>query len=215
MTAHLEIDPARSAVLSMDCQNGIVSIYTKAGHATEAKLQGGETETPPLVQRAASLLKRARSVGMRVIHVRVGFRPNLPEISERNALFSAIKSSAQHQKLFQGTTGEIHAGVAPEADEVVIVKHRVNAFVGTDLEMILRANDIETLVLFGIATSGVVLATLLNAVDADYRVVVVKDCCGDREPEVHTCLVDKVFPRYAAVISAEEFLAPANQSRRV
>ena len=98
---------------------------------------------------------------------------------------------------------------------MVIVKHRVSAFVGTDLEMILRANDIETLVLFGIATSGVVLATLLNAVDADYRVVVVKDCCGDREPEVHTCLVDKVFPRYAAVISAEEFLAPANQSGRV
>lgn len=152
---------------------------------------------------------------MCVIHVRVGFRPNMPEISGRNGLFSAIKNSAQYQRLFDGTTGEIHGAVAPEADEVVVVKHRVSAFVGTDLDMILRANDIDTLFLLGIATSGVVLATLLDAVDADYRVVVVKDCCGDREPEVHTCLVEKVFPSYATVISAEEFLSPANQSRKI
>src|SRR5215469_14075218 len=208
MTAHAYrgIDPASSAVLSMDCQNGIVSFYTKAEHATNPKQPAGSTEPPPLVQRAASVLKHARRAGMRVIYVRVGFRPNLPEISGRNLLFSAIKGSAQHQKLFQGAAGEIHADLGPEADDVVVVKHRTSAFAGTDLEMILRANDIETLVLFGIATSGVVLATLLDAVDADYRVIVVKDCCGDLDPEVHTCLVDKVFPRYAIVVSAEEFL---------
>ncbi len=88
----------------------------------------------------------------------------------------------------------------------MVVKHRVSAFTGTDLDMILRANDIDTLVLYGIATSGVVLATLLDAVDADYRTFVIKDCCEDREPEVHACLVDKVFPRYATVISASDFL---------
>jgi nicotinamidase-related amidase len=225
MAEHLEIDPARSALLSMDCQNGIVSIHsalktrlTRVGNvgngalariedANDASEQGGSTESPPLIQRAAGVLKRARTAGMRVIHVRVGFRPNLPEISGRNALFNAIKNSAQHQRLFQGTIGDIHADVAPEADEVVITKHRVSAFAGTDLAMILRANDIETLFLFGIATSGVVLATLLEAADADYRLVVVKDCCVDLDSEVHACLVDKVFPRYATVISAEEFLA--------
>jgi nicotinamidase-related amidase len=216
MTEHLEIDPARSALLSMDCQNGIVSIYARIENATlahtedanDAREQRGLTESPPLVQRAAGVLRRARIAGMRVIHVRVGFRPNLPEIGGRNALFKAIKNSAQHQRLFQGAIGEIHTDVAPEADEVVITKHRVSSFAGTDLAMILRANDIETLFLFGIVTSGVVLATLLEAADADYRLVVVKDCCADFDPEVHACLVDKVFPRYATVISAEEFLAP-------
>jgi nicotinamidase-related amidase len=43
--------------------------------------------------------------------------------------------------------------------------------------MLLRANEIETIILFGIATSGVVLSTLLQASDADYRLVVIADCC--------------------------------------
>lgn len=56
----------------------------------------------------------------------------------------------------------------------------------------------------GIATSGVVLSTLRHAADADYRIVVVRDCCADADPEVHACLLDKVFPRQAMVVSAAE-----------
>ena len=59
------------------------------------------------------------------------------------------------------------------ATKLVVTKHRVSAFAGTDLEMILRAGEIDTLVLTGIATSGVVLSTLLDAADADYRLAVV------------------------------------------
>ncbi len=73
--------------------------------------------------------------------------------------------------------------------------------------MILRANDIETIVMFGIATSGVVLSTLRHAADADYRLIVLKDCCSDRDAEVHRVLTEKVFPRQATVITAAEFLA--------
>ena len=192
MTAQIpSFDPGRSAVLSMDYQTAIVSIYAK---------------DPDLLARAAGVLKRARSSGMQVIHVRVGFRPNLPEISARNSLFSAVKNSEKHRQIFEGPAGEIHPAVAPEGSDIVVVKHRVSAFTGTDLDMILRANDIDTLVLYGIATSGVVLATLLDAVDADYRAFVIKDCCEDHEPEVHACLVEKVFPRYASVISAGDFV---------
>ena len=72
--------------------------------------------------------------------------------------------------------------------------------------MILRAREIETLILFGIATSGVVLSTLLHASDADYRLIVVKDCCTDLDPEVHSCLMEKVFPRLATVLSAGELI---------
>ena len=132
MTGHSGIDPARSAVLSMDFQNGIVSrSIAKLSTKPRRTKSGGANETPPLVQRAASVLKRARSAGIRVIHVRVGFRPNLPEISARNALFSSIKNSAERQSLFQGNAGEIHADLMPESEEVVIVKHRVSAFAGT------------------------------------------------------------------------------------
>jgi nicotinamidase-related amidase len=188
--ANLISDPTRTAFLSMDLQTAIVSIYTKSH--------------PDFLPRVAGVLTEARARAMTVIHVQVGFRPGFPEVSERNQLFGAIKTSTQWQQVFQGPAGAIHPDVAPVNDEIVITKHRVNAFRGTDLAMILRAKEIDTLVLFGIATSGVVLSTLLDASDADYRLIVVKDCCADLDVDVHTCLIEKVFPRRATVLSADE-----------
>ena len=186
------LDTARTAVLSMDLQTAIVSIYTK--------------DQPDLVTRAAGVLKKARDRGLSVFHVQVGFRPGLPEISPRNLLFSSIKNSVQHRQVFEGPGGAIHPAVAPQGEDIVITKHRISAFAGTDLDMILRAKEIETLILFGIATSGVVLATLLHAVDADYRLIVVKDCCADADPEVHRSLTEKTFPRLASVVTAGELI---------
>jgi len=187
------LDPARTAVLSMDMQAGIVSIY--AGEQQDA-----------FTARAAVVLGRCRDRGMTVIHVQVGFRPGMPEISPRNALFAAIRTSERHQQLFKGDAGRIHPAVAPVDEDIVIVKHRISAFTGTDLDMILRAKEIDTLVLFGIATSGVVLSTLLDAVDADYRVIVVKDCCADQDADVHSVLLEKVFPRRGTVVTSAELL---------
>ena len=76
--------------------------------------------------------------------------------------------------------------------------------------MILRAKEIDALVLFGIATSGVVLSTLLHASDEDYRLAVINDCCADNDAELHTNLMDKLFARRATVVTASEFLAAAN-----
>ena len=185
-------DIARAALLAMDCQTGIVSIYAKP----EAEF----------LERASRVLGAARMAGMPVIHVQVGFRAGLPEVSSRNKLFAAIKSSPQHQKLFEGAAGAIHPALAPEASDIVITKHRVSAFSGTDLEMLLRAKEIETVVLFGIATSGVVLSTLLDASDADYKLVVISDCCADLDAELHAALVKRLFPHRAEVVTAAEFL---------
>jgi nicotinamidase-related amidase len=88
----------------------------------------------------------------------------------------------------------------------VVVKHRVNAFFGTDLEMMLRAHDIDTLVLLGHATSGVIVSTVRYAADADYRLVVVEDGCADRDAEMHTFLMQRLFPRQATVVSAEALI---------
>jgi len=137
----------------------------------------------------------------------VGFRPNVPEASPRNLFLSAVKASPAHQQFFQGDSGATHAGVAPEPNDLIVTKSRVSAFAGTDLDLLLHANDIDTLVLLGIATCGVVLSTSVDAFDADYRVVIVKDCCADSDTELHTCLIDRYFPRMASVITAEEFQA--------
>ena len=184
------IDPARTAVLAMDCQAGLVAVYAKPQEE--------------FIARASRVLGAARHAGFQVIHVQVGFRPGLPEVSGRNKLFAAIKSSPEHQKFFEGASGAIHPALGPEPGDIVVTKHRISAFRGTDLEVILRARDIDTLVLFGIATSGVVLSTLLDAGDADYRVIVVSDCCADLDAELHKALLERLFPRRAEVVTGGE-----------
>lgn len=187
MTDNLSLDPRTSALLVMDFQAGIVNSFA--------------ADKESLLARTSDLIARARAAGMRVIYVVVGFRPGYPEASPRNRAFSAVRESGR----FVGGAAdtEVHAVVAPKSDDVVVTKHRTSAFSGTDLDMILRANGIDSLVLAGIATSGVVLSTVRHAADADYRLVVVSDCCADRDPEVHRVLVEKVFVRQATVTTAE------------
>ena len=83
----------------------------------------------------------------------------------------------------------------------------MSAFTGSDLQVVLRSIGAGTLVLTGIATSGVVLSTLRQAADLDYRLVVLSDGCLDADPEVHRVLTEKVFPRQAAVRTVAEWAA--------
>lgn len=134
----------------------------------------------------------------------VRFRPGHPEAHPRNPFQWANKQSGRLQ---EGTAdAEIHAEVAPQPGEVVVVKRRVNAFYNTDLDTVLRAQGIETIVLTGIATSGVILSSTRYAADADYQIVVLEDCCADADPTVHACLVEKILPRQATIASADDFL---------
>jgi nicotinamidase-related amidase len=190
MTDKLKLDPKTSALLVMDFHATVVDMVVTGKEA--------------LLARTATLIEAARKSGMEVFYIVVGFRPGYPEVSPRNQSFGALRESGRFAAGSPGT--EIHPAVAPRPGEVIVTKHRVSAFAGTDLDMILRANGIETLVLTGIATSGVVLSTIRHAADADYKLVVVQDCCGDRDPEVHRALTEKVFPRQAKVVRAEEMV---------
>jgi nicotinamidase-related amidase len=197
MAANLSIDRRTSALLVMDFQTLTVDNYA--------------ADTKALLNRTARLIAAVRTAGIRVIYVVVGFRPGYPEVSDRNATFNRLKASGAFATAAENT--KIHPAVAPLPEEIVVTKRRVSAFAGTDLDLILRANGIETLILTGIITSGVVLSTLNHAADADYRLLVVGDCCSDRDEETHRVLLEKVFPRQATVTTAEA-LEPAIGVRR-
>lgn len=182
------VDPRTSALLVMDFQTAAVEMVP--------------AEKEGLLTRTAMLVDGARAAGVRVIYVVVGFRAGYPELSPRNQVFAPIRGSGRFVEGSAGT--EVHAAVAPEPGDVVITKHRASAFFGTDLDVILRAGGIETLLLAGVVTSGVVLSTVRHAADADYRLVVVEDCCADRDAEVHRMLMDKVFARWTTVVKAED-----------
>jgi nicotinamidase-related amidase len=191
MTSPISLPRDRTALLVMDYQVGIL-----------ARLDAG---AKPLLERAARVLAAARAAALPIIFVKVCFRPSYPEIADRNRMFAELRKSG---RLTHGTPDtEIHASVAPQKSDVVVMKRRVSAFASSDLEVVLRARQIETLVLMGVATSGVVLSTVRQAADADYGLIVLADGCADRDAEVHRCLMEKVFPRQADVMTVDAFVA--------
>jgi nicotinamidase-related amidase len=157
-----------------------------------------------VVDNTQRLQQAARQAGLFVCYCATVFRPGYVEISERNKTFRERKHSGQ--PAVADPLQLIHPAVQPAAGEVVVGKHRVNALYGTDLDLILRANNLDTLIILGYATSGVVLSTVRYAADADYRLVVVEDCCADQDAEVHNFLTRRIFPRQAEVVSAEEVI---------
>ncbi len=186
--------PDRPALLVMDVQPGVV-----------------ERAPDPAAYLAAvtQAVQAARGHGVPVIHVIVGFRPGMPEISARNQTFAIAKQN-RPPYLF-----DPRPAITPEAGEVVVTKRRVSAFAGSDLEVVLRAGSIDHLVLCGIATSGVVLSTLREAADKDYRLTVLADLCSDTDAEVHAVLTGKVFPRQAHVMDSAAWIASLAGQRSV
>jgi nicotinamidase-related amidase len=147
----------------------------------------------------------ARAASLPVIYVVVGFRKGYPEIGPANKSFSAIRQAGSIPDLEEPL--RVDPGVSPQPGDIVVTKRRVSAFAGSDLEVILRAHRIEHLVLSGFATSGVVLSTLREAADKDYRLSVLSDGCADLDDEVHSVLINKIFPRQAEVMTAAEWAA--------
>ena len=185
------VDPRSAALLVMDYQVDTLTKFMTAAQSADA------------IDCVPGLIATARNAGMMVIHGVVAFRPGYPEVSHRNTVFSRLKASGM---MVAGSEGAaIHPVAAARKGEPIVVKHRVSPFVGTDLEMLLRANGIDTLVLAGVHTSGVVLSTVRQAFDLDYRLVVVRDCCADPNAEVHAMLLDNVIAKQAAVVTAAEF----------
>ena len=175
----------------MDVQNWVVERYAPAAGA--------------LLETLGRAIAAARGAGVPVIYVRVAFRPGSPEISGRNRTFSAIAATGGLGVDDPAT--QVHPAVAPEPGDIVVLKKRVSAFAGSDLDVVLRSLEVDTLVLTGIATSGVVLSTLRQGADLDYALVVLRDACVDPDAEVHRVLLDKVFARQASVLTTDEWVA--------
>jgi nicotinamidase-related amidase len=161
--------------------------------------------SPAVVDAADRAVKAARANKVPVMFVRVAFRPGYPEVAESNRAFGTISQAGEALTEDHPAT-QVHAALAPLPDEPVIIKRRVSAFSGSDLDVLLRASGTDTLVLAGIATSGVVLSTLRQAADLDFRLTVLSDACADPDPDVHRVLMDKVFPRQALVANTDEWI---------
>ncbi|MCH3965531.1 MAG: cysteine hydrolase [Clostridium sp.] len=184
---------SKEALLVMDMQNGIISRF----------LQDEKVVLP--FQKA---VEAARRHLVPIIFVRVAFSQGYPEINFQNKSFSIISESSR--MTVYDIAAQIHESLKPKPNEPIVTKFRVSAFTGSNLEIILRSQQIDTLVLSGAATSGVILSTLREASDKDYKLKVLSDACIDSDNEVHRILMEKIFPRQSDVLTVDSWTSTLN-----
>ena len=191
MTEPITLDPAKTALLIMDMQNGIVGRYA---------------DPAQIIGRLQAAKAAAAKAGVTVAYVRLGFTDeDYAAIPARNKAFSQI--GADRNFTNDSPASQIVERLAPGDSDIVVRKTRYGAFSTTDLAGQLEQRGIDTLVLSGIATSGIVLSTVRDAADRDYKLYVLSDGCADRDPQVHEVLLEKVFPRQADVIDVDRFVS--------
>jgi nicotinamidase-related amidase len=184
----LTLKPASAALLVMDFQPVVLN---------------GLPHAVDLLKSAGKAVETVRKHNGAIGYVRVAFEPaDYAAVPPANKAFTAVAAAQALSAAQQDTT--IHPDVAPRPGDIVVRKTRVGAFSTTDLHGQLKARGIDALILAGVHTSGVILSTVREAADRDYRVVIIEDCVADPDPEVHDLLMRKIFPRQAFITTTDE-----------
>jgi len=158
-----------------------------------------------LLAIARNLIPMVREHGGTIAYVRVAFEQgDWDGVPETSHMAKRVKAYGDALDVDNFNT-QIPTEIAPEQGDIVVIKKRVGPFGTTDLHEQLQARGINTLVLAGISSSGVVLSTVRDAHDKDYRVIVLEDACADRDPEVHSFLMAQIFPRQVDVTDVRGF----------
>ena len=194
------LDPGTTALLVIDVQNDYVDPNGALGRA------GADmTACVRMIPRLERFLAAAREAGVFVVHTRNWHRPETDSEAWRDRL---DRSGSWADRPGQaGTWGAEPYRIEPRDGEEVIRKFRYDAFLGTNLEYLLRARRIRTLVCTGVTTNVCVESTARAAHMRDFHVVLVEDCCASTEPELHQATVENVRRHFGVIASAADLEA--------
>lgn len=178
------LDPASTALLVIDMQKGAVSKGGTIGEGHDLSMM------PRVVKSCERAINAARENGVPVVHVRV---ENLPDAkSSTPAWLRALYRIGNGRDIDLGRLSlagdpatDFAAECSPNPGESVITKRRPSAFVGTELEILLRSQGIESVAIIGISTGGCVEATLRDATHNDFYAVLIEDAVGAYDVTVH------------------------------
>jgi ureidoacrylate peracid hydrolase len=181
------IDTAQTAVLVVDMQNDFCSkggLFDRAGINISA------------VQKAVGptrrVLSAARDTGIRIVYLKMGFRPDLSDLGgtdSPNRIRHLQFGVGQPCRAPDGRSGrllirdtwntDVIDELRPQPEDVVLYKHRFSGFYQTALDDILRRLGIRNLIFTGCTTSVCVDSTIRDAMFRDYRCVLLADCAGE------------------------------------
>jgi len=198
------VDPAHSALVIVDMQRD----FCQPGGAFD-RLGVDISMYPPVIPRIAALLEGARAAGVLVIFIQMTVLPGRLSDSPAQMRFNLrlhLQTNGGEPLRYaaDGSEGqEILPELAPREGELVVKKYRSSAFWATNLNMLLRANGIESLVVSGCTTEGCVESTARDALFNDYYVVIVEDCVASDDRAQHDASMLLMRHRFDIATSAD------------
>jgi nicotinamidase-related amidase len=168
----------KSVYLILDMQNDLVHPDGPTGKSPMGEL----LRQRRVIENTQLVIQRARAASVAVGFVRVGFSPDYHECPPNSPLFGGAPKAGMFKLGSWGA--EIHAALDQQPGDIQVVKHRVSPFYSTTLTAQLSAAGIRRIYCSGVSTQAVVQATVRDAHDRDFDVVVIDDaCCAHSEQE--------------------------------
>jgi nicotinamidase-related amidase len=188
---------SKSALILLDLQKGILS----------------QLPNPDLdyLTKVAAVASAARSAGIPVIYVQTGFRSGYADVSPKNRGFARITTS--NSFILGDNSTAFPDSIAPHENDIVVVKRRISAFAGTDLQVVLNGQGVDSLIICGLSTSGAVLSTTRQAADMDYVLTLLADLCLDKDANVQKVVVEDILSRQATITTADEWVAQVTKTK--
>jgi len=149
--------------------------------------------------RALALLCRKKSVPVIYTKLVSAMYADHPALKGRWKAPNVSKSTNERGKA-------IYHGLKPEDGDIVIEKDKASAFFGTQLASILTYLGIDTVIVTGVTTSGCVRATVCDAFQFNYRVIVPEECVYDGSKISHQVSLFDMDARYADVLKLDRVL---------
>jgi nicotinamidase-related amidase len=161
----------------------------------------GQARERSVLANANRALRISRDKGWLTALVKVGFAPGYVNQPKNSPFFGGAQKAGALELGTKGT--EFHPDLDADLADVIVVKPRVSAFYGTDLESVLRPNKIERLILAGVSTAWAVQATARDAHDRDYEVIIAEDACAAASEEEHQASM-RLLTQIAKVIKVAD-----------
>ena len=167
-----------------------------------------QIEKSDAIRNAQNVLNTARTRGLLTIFVNIGWRPGFPELPE-NQYYPLLQGAKDENKGIVGTWEvDVIDALRPARDEPIVINFGSDSFEGTDLDRILRANNIGHLFVSGQCIEHVVATTIKRAANMGFNAILIKDATSGFTDSNYAAMLD-ILPLYARLITAAEFTLQA------